>query len=256
MGKKISWKNVNFGDIEHLEILSSGIIEFKGEKDYLSTKSIQADKIKKAESKITYQKRPSRANMQPKINSVWFARMQGSFKVYCFNETNPDEINKYIFSTGFSGIKVNVERLLPKYVYYYLYSPNFNISKDRYSTGTTQVAITNSNIERISISFPKSKEQQQLIVREIEKQITRLDTAVESLKATNKKLDVYRKSVLDAAFDGDLTDTPSRGVDKISNLVECFRYGTSKKCDLDQTKTPVLRIPNIVGGLIDASELK
>ena len=69
--KDLEWKKL--GDKYYFEILSSGIESFNDEKEYLSTESIQNTKIKKIECKIKYTNRPSRANMQPLLNSTWFA---------------------------------------------------------------------------------------------------------------------------------------------------------------------------------------
>jgi len=46
-----------------------------------------------------------------------------------------------------------------------------------------------------------SLSEQTLIVQEIEKQFTRLDASIKSLKSVKKKLEVYRKAVLKKAFE-------------------------------------------------------
>jgi len=53
------------------------------------------------------------------------------------------------------------------------------------------------------IEFPEiPRREQELIISNLETQFTRLDAVVESLKTIKQKLEVYRKSVLKAAFDG------------------------------------------------------
>ena len=84
------WKEVELGNPGYFTILSSRINKFKGEKEYLSTESVQGTKIKKVECVVTYKDRPSRANMQPILNSVWFAKMQATLKVYSFDEENKE----------------------------------------------------------------------------------------------------------------------------------------------------------------------
>ena len=61
-------------------------------------------------------------------------------------------------------------------------------------------------LEEQKITIPPIKEQQ-LIVSEIEKQFTRLDASVKDLKSVKKKLSIYRKSVLKAAFEGKLINS-------------------------------------------------
>jgi len=195
------WKEEKIGS-NNFKILGSGIERFEGEKDYLSTESIQGIKIEKIESKISYKKRPLRANMQPVLNSVWFAKMKGTTKVYCFDETNKSELNKYILSTGFAGI--NPLNCKAKFLKYFFLSPNFNLEKDNFSTGTTQVAINNDRIKKIEIIYPESIEEQILIVQEIEKHFTNLDAAVKSLNNSLLKAEQLRKSILKSAFEGKL----------------------------------------------------
>jgi len=43
---------------------------------------------------------------------------------------------------------------------------------------------------------------------------------------------------------------------RLGDIVMEFRYGTSRKCERVAKGTPVLRIPNIQDGLIDADDLK
>ena len=48
----------------------------------------------------------------------------------------------------------------------------------------------------------------------------------------------------------------SWGVARLEDLTKSFTYGTSVKCDYDRGGLPVLRIPNVVGGQVDVSDLK
>lgn len=43
---------------------------------------------------------------------------------------------------------------------------------------------------------------------------------------------------------------------RLGDVSEFLQYGTSKRCNLDSSGTPVLRIPNVVGGRIDLGDLK
>lgn len=251
----ISWKPTRFGDKENLEILSSGINAFNGDKSYLSTSSVQIDKIDHIEEEIQYDKRPSRANMQPTMNTVWFARMKESIKILFFDESNAENLNKYILSTGFAGIKVNTDTFVTKFVYYYLFSPNFNRQKDKYATGTTQVAITNSMIKNIVFNFPESKEEQQIIVDEIEKQFTRLEASIKDLKEVRTKLASYKMSILKYAFQGGFSDDSSfpwetiKILEIIDNPKLDLRTGPFgsllKKYEHKTEGVPVLGIENI-----------
>ena len=43
---------------------------------------------------------------------------------------------------------------------------------------------------------------------------------------------------------------------RLGLVIDAPRYGTSRKCEYRQKGTGVLRIPNVVGGVVDASDLK
>ena len=198
--KQIEWREVQLGDDNYFKILSSGINKFQGEKNYLSTESIKGTKIEKIECKITPQNRPSRANMQPVLNSVWFAKMKSTLKVYSFSEKNKEEADNYILSTGFAGVKFCKE-IYSDYVKFFFLTKIFNEKKDKFSTGSTQSGINNSFISKIKISLPFSKgkpdlEEQERIVEILEKAKKQKERA----KKTNDLLDEYLKSIFNEMF--------------------------------------------------------
>ena len=215
------WKKEKLGE-SGFEILQSKINKFNGKKDYLSTKSVQDLEIKKIECEITFEKRPLRANMQPIINSTWFAKMKNTIKVLCFNEKNVGDIERYILSTGFAGISSH--SIIPEYLKYYFVSDIFNIQKDKFSTGTTQVAINNDGIKQIEILYPESKQEQTLIVQEIETQFTRLDETVKFLKSVKDKFQVYRKAVLKKAFENGIETQLGKAFEIIMGQSPPSRY--------------------------------
>jgi type I restriction enzyme, S subunit len=152
---KSPWPTKKLGEKEYFEILGSGIERFEGEREYISTSSIEGNKIIAPECKITYQKRPSRANMQPRLNSVWFARMINTIKVYSFTEANKDEIDKYILSTGFAGILCNPEKVSPRYLEKIFLSKWFNDLKDSLASDKAiQKSLNNDDIANLEIPFP------------------------------------------------------------------------------------------------------
>lgn len=48
----------------------------------------------------------------------------------------------------------------------------------------------------------------------------------------------------------------SWNVVKLADVAQSFQYGTSVKCDYDIQGQPVLRIPNVIGGYIDTTDIK
>jgi restriction endonuclease S subunit len=105
------------------------------------------------------------------------------------------------FVAGADGIKILKinESIDPKFAFYQcltLKFPNKGYSRHFQFVNKTK------------ITYPESKEEQTLIVQEIEKQFTRLDASVKSLKSVKKKLEVYRKAVLNKSFYGDKKTFP------------------------------------------------
>lgn len=72
-------------------------------------------------------------------------------------------------------------------------------------TGTTRLKLTQGSMRQIPIPLP-SPEDRKRIVAEIEKQFSRLDEAVASLKRTKANLKRYKAAVLKAAVEGKLTE--------------------------------------------------
>jgi type I restriction enzyme S subunit len=188
------WKSSTLLDQGYFKIIPSGIVKFKGEKDYLSTKSISWDKIKKIESKITLNSRPSRANMQPIQNSVWFAKMKNTIKVYYFDNTNADETNRFILSTGFLGVACN-DTIIPNFLKYVFLSQKFNSIKDSLTKGSTQQAINNSALEQITIPIPPLDDQ-----REIAYILQRIEDAIEFQNKIITTVKMLKKAVMHKLF--------------------------------------------------------
>ena len=190
------WKIINLADTNYFKIVGSGIEFFKGNKNYLSTNSVQRTRITHIEETITYFNRPSRANIQPTKNRIAFAKMRNSIKVLYINE----KLEKnYILSTGFSLFEV---KIYPKYFYQYVMSRFFNHQKDLLAEGTTQEAISNDDFKRIYISFPSSLSEQHKI-SEI------LETVDETIEKTDAIIEKYKR-----IKQGLMQELLTRGIDE------------------------------------------
>jgi len=135
---------------------AKAVSEFKGEITYLDTSCVENDVIIDRSNKITYDKKPSRANIIMESNSIWFAKMKDTVKhIYAF-ENRRDYFKKYVISTGFAGLKPKND----DYIYYlacYVNSDFFEESKNFKSSGTTQKAINDLNINLIPIVLPNNE---------------------------------------------------------------------------------------------------
>ncbi len=115
-------------------------------------------------------------------------------------------LNQHIFKIIIDEKKLNKK--------FFMHLLNNNVDEYiRKSHGTAGLAhITKGKFEESLIKIPHILEQQ-LIVQEIEKHLTRLDEAIKNLKSVKGKLKVYRKTVLKAAFDDKLIEIKDNWVE-------------------------------------------
>lgn len=105
--------------------------KFEGERKYIATGDIINNKIN-TYSNVTFENRPSRANIMIAENDVLFAKMKNTQKVILGSKENIQNI----YSTGFYCLTPN-DKIKPKLLYYYLCSKLFNNLKDSKCTGAT-----------------------------------------------------------------------------------------------------------------------
>ena len=88
-----------------------------------------------------------------------------------------------------------------KYLKYFLDQVDFA----KYVTGTTRLKLNQSNLRKIKTFFPPENEQHRIVAK-IEQLFSELDKGVAELKKAREKLNLYRQSLLKAAFEGRLTE--------------------------------------------------
>ncbi len=134
---------------DEISIANSGIDKFAGEKIYLDTSSVIGNSIIDNSYKVSYSNRPSRANMTPQDNTVWIAKLKNSPKHIIVKSYCDDLKNKYIFSTGFLGIKISKESFNLLAIYFI--SETFEKEKDNLSVGATMQSINNNTFKNMYI---------------------------------------------------------------------------------------------------------
>lgn len=136
-----------------VEPLKPGVAPFLA-KTYLATADVVGTTIKNG-SMICYETREGRANMEPVLNSVWFAKMKGSVKHLFLNEVCASLIDKTILSTGFVGLRC--EPVAFEYISSFVASKEFELLKDLHAHGATQQAVNNADLENILICVPEDE---------------------------------------------------------------------------------------------------
>ena len=154
--------------------------KFSGEKRYYSTGNIDEYNVSENFELVKFENRPSRANVQPIENSVGFAKMKSTVKTLLVTKNHSD----FIFSTGMNFLQPS-ERIISKYLYFYLISPNFLDLKDKYSGQGIMGGLSNKDLNLFKIPVPSLQEQ--------EKIVERLDKVFENINAILRNNDLKKK---------------------------------------------------------------
>ena len=133
-------------------LLKAKVDRYEGEKIYLATADVAEHSITSKSTKLTYDERPSRANMQPQEWTLWFAKMKDSPKFIFLNDQCDEIVDNCIFSTGFYGIKAERDKFY--YLWAFISSNDFEKTKNAYCSGTTMQALNNDGLSKITLPLP------------------------------------------------------------------------------------------------------
>lgn len=134
-------------------IIKPGVDKFDT-KTYFATADIKGTSLSSG-TLIDYENRENRANMQPNVNSVWFAKMKDSIKHLYLNEEMLSIISSSILSTGFCGLQCSDVSF--EYMASYISNTYFETHKDMLAHGATQEAVNNDDLAGIHIVIPDDK---------------------------------------------------------------------------------------------------
>lgn len=176
-------------------------------------------------------------------------------------------LGAYIWKGEEAWLNQHIFKVIPKdntdkkYLYFILEWTVHELYAKAHGSG--MVHVTKGKFEATLIPLPP-KNTQEAIVAKIEELFSELDNGIAQLKTVKQQLEIYRQTVLKYAFEGKLTNKNVKdGVlpdgwkcVKLGNVIEKPKYGTSKKCEYEKNGIGVLRIPNVVKGVVDSSDLK
>lgn len=192
-------------------------------------------------SKIKGIDAPSRAKRVVHTNDVLVSNVRPYLKAFALvgKENDGD-----ICSTGFSVLSPKNDTAA-EYLYYALLTSKTEQQFRSMMRGANYPAINNDHVKQTKIPTPPLEEQ-----KKIAAVLSTVQNAIEKSHQLLKSLDKLKHSVLEDCIS-------SLDVEKVnlSDLAE-FKYGTSRKCDEKPIGTPVLRIPNVIGGKIDTDDMK
>lgn len=123
-------------------------------KTYLATGEVNGTNISTG-TIVEFATRESRANMQPSVNSVWFAKMKNSIKHLYLNSPMKHIIEGAILSTGFSGLQCSEQSF--EYIASFIEHSYFEAIKDTLAHGATQEAVNNDDLAGIALVIPSER---------------------------------------------------------------------------------------------------
>ena len=217
--------------VDCIDIVGNAVKPFSDTRLYLSTGALQRQNIDKtAVEEVTFESRPSRANVNVSAGDIIFAKMKNTVKVLEITEKEKD----YIVSTGFFAIRPRngIDR---EFVVQYILSDDFNEQKDKYCTGATQKALTNSGLAKIKIPQLDISTQQS-----IGKALSLVDIAIQKRK---EQISVLDKLCLDTFIE--------MFGDPISNPKSWDKYTLESMCEIVTGSTPPRANPNNYGSFIE-----
>ena len=142
--------------LDCISVVGATPSRFQGTKKYVSTGAVATTEIDESEVvEVTYEDRPSRANLSAEAGDILFAKMQGTRKTLLLDT----ETEENIYSTGFYAVRANPEVITTECLYYLVDSELFLTQKDKHCSGATQKAITNGGLAKIEIRVPPLSEQ-------------------------------------------------------------------------------------------------
>lgn len=200
---------------------------------YIDISGIDNEKYRIADTKTYIGKdAPSRARQLVQSGDIVFSTVRTYLKNFALV---PAELNGQVASTGFCVLRAS-DPAYQKYLFYFIQFDRFLNELAKHQRGTSYPAVRDGDVRAQYIPMPPP-EHAGSIVAEIEKQFSRLDEAVASLKRVKANLKRYKAAVLKAAVEGKLTEEWRKqhpDVEPASKLLE--RILTERRAKWEETE--------------------
>ena len=154
------------------------------------------------------------------------------------------------YSNHITRIRVNAERIEPEYFALWLRQlRSTGFFSSQATQWVSQAAFRASELRKLALVLPEPSEQRRIVDL-----LTHAEGIVRLRREAQQKAAELIPAIFIDMFGDPATNPKGWPVLPMSELVAEFRYGTSQKSG--PTGTPVLRIPNVIGGAIDLAEVK
>lgn len=158
--------------------------------------------------------------------------------------------NRFCGSFGaFCKVLRPSKRVNPSYFSHFFRTPAYRRRISGLAAGANINNLRNEHLDDLEIPLPPLEEQRRIAVI-----LDKADDLRQKRRTALQKLDSLTQSIFLDMF-GDPTSNPKDwAILPLGEIVDEFRYGTSNKSE--GVGKPALRIPNVIGGALDLTELK
>lgn len=164
--------------------------QFDGERPYLATADVQGRRARPSEV-FAFENIPARAGLVLAPGDVLQAKMAETDKALVVS----GDMAGWLASTGFAQFAPDPNVTDPFFLYHWLRSAEFLRVKDSLCVGSTQRAISSSDLSRICVCFPPVNEQ-----RRISQTLSIVDDVVEQTEALLAKIQQIKSGFMHDVF--------------------------------------------------------
>ena len=174
-----------------------------------------------------------------------------------------EEVDGCFYQNHLHRLRALNGRINPQFaIYWFQYA--FDAANLYFGRGnvTTIPNLSRSRLAELPMPLPELAEQQKIayvlsvVQRAMEQQERLIQTTTELKKALMQKL-FTEGTRGEPQKQTEIGPVPKNwDVKRLDEITDGFQYGTSVKCSYETDGPPVLRIPNVVGGHLDTSDIK
>lgn len=197
------WENRKLGDVCEKTINIKWSEHEDEEFGYVDLSSVSREFLEITDTtSINVNSAPSRAKKMVQEGDVIFGTTRPTLKRVAIITEN---FRNSIVSTGYCVLRPNKE-VEKEWIFYFIQTEIFMSKMEKFQRGTSYPAVTDKDVKTVLLNYPSIEEQKSIIAR-----LIILDNNVREIKDNyNKKLkslEELKKSLLEKAFNGELTQT-------------------------------------------------